>query len=71
MTIKTLTHIHKLLVEEKEKTYNAYIYIRDLSTAAYSDNKPNADFLSQQKDKAWEAYRAADRALDDFEEKEW
>lgn len=71
MTIKTLTHIHTLLKEEKDKQYQAYIFIRDCVTQAHCDNKPNADFLEKQQEKAWERYREADRALDDFEEQEF
>ena len=71
MTIKTLTYIHNLLKEEKDKTYQAYIYIRDCTAKAYHDNKPNANFLKSQQDKAWEKYREADRALDDFEEQQF
>ena len=71
MTIKTLTHIHNLLKEEKDKQYNAYAYIRDCTTTAYCDKKPNADYLKEQKDKTWNKYIEAKHALEDFEEQEF
>lgn len=71
MTIKTLTYIHELLKEEKDKRYNAYVYIRDCVTKAHCDKQPNADYLEKQQEKAWEEYRKADRALDDFEDQEF
>lgn len=71
MTIKTLEHIHKLLMDEADRTDNAYKSMRDIVTTARANNQPNADFLAEQQDKAWKKRLEASRALEDFEEKEW
>ena len=71
MTIKTLTYIHNLLKEEKEKQYEAYKHIRDIVTTARAENQPNADYLAELQDKAWDTYTQARHALEDFEEQDF
>lgn len=71
MTIKTLTFIHDLLKEDVHIKKEAHNHMRDIVTTARANNQPNADFLAEQQNKAWNKYLEANRALEDFEEKEW
>lgn len=71
MTIKTLTYIHDLMCEELTKRKDAYNYIREVANKAIDEEAPNAQFLSTQRDTAWQKYIEATNALADFEAKEW
>ena len=71
MNVKTLTFIHKLLTEEVEKRTGAHAYIREIANTAAKEEKPNAEYLKQQKEKAWDEYMKAYQALSDFESQEW
>ena len=69
--MKTLTFIHTLLEEEKNKRYNAYTFIRDKASIAKEEEAPNAEHLSKQAEIAWNKQVEAVRALREFEDKEW
>ena len=71
MTIKTLVFIHEQLKHEQKKRYNIYASLRDKATIAKEEKTPNADFLSEQAEHAWNNQTEAARALREFEEKEW
>lgn len=71
MTIKTLTHIHNLLIEEKNRKEKALDIIRKAMYEAEENNAPNLQTLKNTYEKMRESYREADYAFDDFENHEW
>lgn len=71
MTIKTLTYIHNLLKEDVNTHANAKDYIRQVADKAEAEEAPNAQYLREQYNKAFNKYCEACNALQDFEAKEW
>lgn len=71
MTIKTLTYIHNLLIEDVKTHTNAKDYARQIAEKAEDEEAPNAQYLRELYNKAFNKYRAACNALQDFEAKEW
>ena len=71
MTIKTLTYIHNLLIEDVKTQTAAKDYIRTIADQAEAEEAPNAEYLRKQQQTAFDKYLKAPRALEDFEAKEW
>lgn len=71
MTIKTLTYIHNLLIEDVKTQTNAKDYTRTIADKAEAEEAPNAEYLRKQQRIAFDKYLKATRALEDFEAKEW
>lgn len=71
MTIKTLTYIHNLLIEDVKTQTQVKDYIRTVADRAEAEEAPNAEYLREQQRIAFDKYLKASRALEDFEAKEW
>lgn len=73
MTIRTLTHIHRLLQAEAQKAQATYRAARALQHE-YEDRAADPELIRSQKaaaDKFWSEYSAALDALVAFENEEW
>ena len=73
MTIKTLEHIHKLLIEEERKTREVYKGSRRLQHE-YEENGAPKDLIKRQEkaaDEYMHEHSAAADALNDFESHKW
>ena len=70
MTIKTLTFIHELLIEEEAKTARIEKWCRESLYAAENEGKPTEE-LKKEKDMASKFHSEALAALQDFENHEW
>lgn len=70
MTIKTLTFIHQLLIEEEAKTSRIEKWTREQLYAAEDEGKPTEE-LTKDKDRAFKHHSEALAALQDFENHEW
>ena len=70
MTIKTLTFIHELLIEEEAKTARIEKWCRESLYAAEEEGKPTEE-LRKDKERAFEHHGEALAALQDFENHEW
>ncbi len=73
MQFKTLSLIHKLLVEEKTKQLGAYHKAKDNYNNAVDEEK-EADTIEvyrELQEACWEKYSEALNALNDFENNEW
>ena len=71
MTIKTLTYIHNLLIDDVKTNTNAKDYARQIAEKAEDEEAPNAQYLRELYNKAFNKYLDACNALQDFEAKEW
>lgn len=71
MTIKTLTTIHKLLIEENKRLTIATDIARSAYYKAEEDEAENAACLKDKYDSIWRAQSEAREALREFECKEW
>lgn len=70
MTIKTLTFIHQLLIEEEAKTARIEKWIREQLYAAEDEGKPTEQ-LTKDKEFAFKNHSQAFDALHEFESHEW
>ena len=71
MTIKTLEHIHRLLIAEKEKRESAYEICRDVRNKAEDNDSPNLSTLDGVLDVARKKVNEASDALIEFELVDW
>ena len=71
MTIKTLTTIHKLLIEEEKRLTTATSMARSAYNKAEDEKAENAACLKERYNSLWDAMCVATEALREFECKEW
>lgn len=71
MNIKTLSYIHNLLKENKEKERKAMEIARTERNKAEDDEAENFPSLEKLYRKTYESFCEASNALDDFEAQEW
>lgn len=74
MTIKTLEYIHRLLIEEKSKTEEAYKGARKLQHEYEESETADKGLVKRQTEAAdgyMRIYIAAENALEDFESHKW
>ena len=71
MTIKNLTYIHQLLIENEATRKAALNIVRDARNQAEDNEAANLLDLQRAYEKAWRAYNDALNARTDFEDKEW
>ena len=70
MTIKTLTFIHQLLIEEEAKTARLEKWCREQLYTAEDEGKPTEQ-LAKEKDMMSRNHSKALEALAEFENHEW
>lgn len=71
MKVKTLMYIHQLLVEDEARHETARKMVREAMRKAEEEGAENVVALKDAYDKAYESYRAARGAREDFEAREW
>ena len=71
MTIKTLTHIHQLMLENESARYSVLRHLSDAKNQAEDNEAPNLADLQKAYSEAWKAYNEALNALRDFEDHDW
>lgn len=71
MTIKTLTYIHQLLIDDAARCRKAHQIATDARNRAEDEEAENLQALEDVRKKTWEHLRKATNALEDFEAQEW
>lgn len=71
MTIKTLTYIHQLLIDDVARCRRANEIATDARNRAEDEEADNLQTLEEARKKTWEHLRKATNALEDFEAQEW
>lgn len=71
MTIKTLTHIHNLLIEAERVAHAEKELFRKARNSAEDNNDPNLECIEAQYNKARDKWLTATNALDEFESHDW
>ena len=71
MTIKNLTYIHQLLIENEATRKASLDIVRAARSHAEDNEAANLPDLQRTCEKAWKSYNDALNALRDFEDKEW
>lgn len=71
MTIKTLTYIHQLLIDDVARCRQANRIATDARNRAEDEEADNLQTLEDVRKKAWEHLSKAVDALADFEAQEW
>ena len=71
MKLKTVNYIHNLLVENERTTREARNMAREIKSKAKEENAENYETLKEVYDRAFDSWKDASRALEDFEDQEW
>lgn len=71
MTIKTLTYIHNLLIENEKKTMGARKTVSQALKKAEEENADNIETLKRVNEETFRAWSKAFDSLKDFEAQEW
>ena len=71
MTIKTLEHIHRILIRNESESLSLLQFARNRQYEAEDSGSPDAESAKKNADALFEIHSEAFDALQDFESQDW